>query len=273
MELVPPCGINLDEFTKAPFNNLCPDLWKLIIPKCNNLGKFILHFVSKFFYKITKDKDENRELGVSYLMCFIQYPKMNKTKIICNLAVNDGSLNVLTWAYKNGCGWDEFTCALAAKNGNLEVLKWLRNNGCPWNKKPFEFAVMCAHLEVLKWLYIKKCPWNKDDCLRRAIEFNHYDIFKWLVGIQKKKSNQKKKSVNQIFIAYEIGRQRKLQSGLQNAHYKRLAGQEWIKFENGNNNKSNQIDFDAIEKEFDKMLSDAYFSVIEKEFDKENRFD
>ena len=262
MELILPCQTNL--------NNLCLDLWKLIIPKLNNLSKFVLHFVSKILCKITKDKNENRELGISYLMCFVQCANIPKTKIICHLAVNEASINILTWARKIGCGWDELTCTLAAKNGNLEVLKWLNNNGCCWNKKTFEFAVMRGHIDVLKWLHIKNCPLNKDDCLRRAIEFKHYDIFKWLVSIRK--SNQKK-SVSQIFITGEISRQRKLLPGLPKAHYKRLANQEWAKFENCNS-ELNQIDFDVIDKEFDIMLTNAYFNVVKKkEFDNEIWFD
>jgi len=40
---------------------------------------------------------------------------------------------VLKWARENGCPWIAPTCDLAAQNGHLEVLKWARANGCPWN--------------------------------------------------------------------------------------------------------------------------------------------
>jgi hypothetical protein len=42
-----------------------------------------------------------------------------------------GHLEVLQWARRHGCPWDEYTCTAAAEEGHLEVLRWARANGCP----------------------------------------------------------------------------------------------------------------------------------------------
>lgn len=36
---------------------------------------------------------------------------------------------VLQWARKHGCSWDENTREAASENGGLEVLEWARGNG------------------------------------------------------------------------------------------------------------------------------------------------
>ena len=40
-----------------------------------------------------------------------------------------GKLEVLKWAWENGCPWDENTRTWGAMGGKLEVLKWARENG------------------------------------------------------------------------------------------------------------------------------------------------
>ena len=81
-----------------------------------------------------------------------------KSEWTCAYAAMNGHLNVLKWAKKNKCPWDEDTCALAAWNGHLEVLKWARENGCPWNWLTCASAAQNDHLEVLKWARENRCP-------------------------------------------------------------------------------------------------------------------
>ena len=51
----------------------------------------------------------------------------------CSHAARAGHLEVVQWAYANGCPWDEEVCLQAARGGHLAVLQWSRANGCPWN--------------------------------------------------------------------------------------------------------------------------------------------
>ena len=53
----------------------------------------------------------------------------------CAAAAGAGRLDVLRWARKNGCPWDEETCAAAARGGHLRVLQWAREKGCSWDEE------------------------------------------------------------------------------------------------------------------------------------------
>jgi hypothetical protein len=52
-----------------------------------------------------------------------------------------GHFEILLWARKNGCPWDESTCSSAVKGGHLEILKWAFENSCPWSEKKYLDAV------------------------------------------------------------------------------------------------------------------------------------
>jgi hypothetical protein len=59
-------------------------------------------------------------------------------------------LDVLKWARKNGCEWDELTCQNAAQGGHLDVLKWARKNGCEWN---IQLCIDNAHdVVIVDWI-------------------------------------------------------------------------------------------------------------------------
>jgi hypothetical protein len=82
------------------------------------------------------------------------------TKIndVINYAVTNGLLDLIKWARKNGCPWNEDTCFNAARGGHLEVLKWARENGCPWDSRTCYNAATGGHLEVLQWARENGCP-------------------------------------------------------------------------------------------------------------------
>jgi hypothetical protein len=44
-------------------------------------------------------------------------------------------LDILKWARKNGCSWNEKTCYKAARYGHLSVLQWARENHYWWDLK------------------------------------------------------------------------------------------------------------------------------------------
>ena len=80
-------------------------------------------------------------------------------------AAKGGHLDVLKYAHKNRCPWDERTCISAAGGGHLKVLKYAHENGCPWNEGTSLWAAEEGHLDVLKYARENGCPWDKDRCL------------------------------------------------------------------------------------------------------------
>ena len=90
-------------------------------------------------------------------------------KSTCMYAAREGNLEVLQWARRNGCPWDEQTCAAAAKGGHLELLQWAHQNGCPWNEGTCTEAAEEGHLELLQWARQNGCPWDEKTCHYAAL--------------------------------------------------------------------------------------------------------
>ena len=85
-----------------------------------------------------------------------EWTKFKKNEV-CNIAAENGWLDLLKWGRQNGCEWDSYVCSRAAENGNLEILKWARQNGCEWNSSVCMNAATNGHLEVLKWAKLNGC--------------------------------------------------------------------------------------------------------------------
>jgi hypothetical protein len=100
---------------------------------------------------------------------------------LCSWSAHNGHLEVLKWAWANGCPWNEWTCAHAAMNGHLEVLKWARANGCPWDWWTCANAASYGRLEVLKWARSNGCPWNVWTCQWAAMN-GHLEVLKWALA-------------------------------------------------------------------------------------------
>ena len=127
------------------------------------------------------------------------YTNINASDISCALAAREGYIEVLEWAYKNGCPQKDYICIIAAMTGNLELLKWARAKGCPrcghslvpWvlgKKLSVAFsdldcveaiAARYGHLNILKWAHAEGCSWNERTTTLAAMEGN-FDILSWL---------------------------------------------------------------------------------------------
>lgn len=63
------------------------------------------------------------------------------------MAAFGGHLNVLKYAYENGCAWDKWVCIYAVEKKNLDILKYVRKNGCPWDEKTHKNALKIGYKE------------------------------------------------------------------------------------------------------------------------------
>src|SRR5947207_11089688 len=95
-----------------------------------------------------------------YLYINDGWEKFNK-KEVCNMAAQNGWLDLLMWARQNGYELTSSTCYYAALNGHSEVLKWARQNGCDWNSFVCSGAAWNGHLEVIKWARKNGCDWKR----------------------------------------------------------------------------------------------------------------
>jgi len=84
-----------------------------------------------------------------------EWDKFDKSNV-CNIAAQNGWLDLLQWARGKDYNWDSFTCAYAAGGGHLEILKWARQNGCECDDDMCFYAFENGQHEILKWI--------KDNC-------------------------------------------------------------------------------------------------------------
>jgi hypothetical protein len=173
----------MEPIINLSMNDLPDDLLTLIIANfCTDLSKFVLHFVSKKFRILTIDNKKNRDLGTSFVMCFVRENSYYK-KRLCTLAASEGSLNILKWFRFNDYTWDSDVCSSAALKGNFEILKYAHDNGCPKDKYTCEYAATSNYLDILKWALLflfaskKKSrengfPWDSKVCESAASKGN-----------------------------------------------------------------------------------------------------
>ena len=76
-----------------------------------------------------------------YIYVNNEWNKFNKD-YICDIAVQNGWLDLLKWAKQDGCELDSYVCTGAAWSGHLEILKWARQNGCEWNSKVCSYLII-----------------------------------------------------------------------------------------------------------------------------------
>eukprot|EP00752_Nemacystus_decipiens_P005755 g5206.t1 len=96
----------------------------------------------------------------------------------CTMSARVGNLEVLRWARRFGCPWDEETCTLAARGGHIALLLWARRAGCPWNEHVCEEAASRGDLEMLKAARQRGCPWTTNVCALAA-GAGHFEVLQW----------------------------------------------------------------------------------------------
>tara|TARA_B110000037_G_scaffold61487_3_gene75307 strand:+ start:1118 stop:1324 length:207 start_codon:yes stop_codon:yes gene_type:complete len=65
-------------------------------------------------------------------------------------------MQILEFARKHDCPWDELTFEMAAITSNVSILAWADAHGCPWNKLSCRAKVRLhgrvGSADVLKWI-------------------------------------------------------------------------------------------------------------------------
>jgi hypothetical protein len=126
---------------------------EIILKNIDKESLLILGLVCKELYETLKEFNPDEKLIAS-----LKY-----------LTSNLNLLNLLKYAHKNGCPWDEKTCDNSSQFGQLECLKYAHENDCPWTEQTCELAALAAlggHIECLKYAHENGCPWSKDKCLK-----------------------------------------------------------------------------------------------------------
>lgn len=108
-----------------------------------------------------------------------EYPHDCRTFL---LASEHGHLSILKWSFDNGLQeeWVPRMSTIAAKNGHLEIVKLLFTISphlC--NEWTCSYAAMFGHIEILKWLINNGCPYD-EFTYKYAAQFGYLEILKWI---------------------------------------------------------------------------------------------
>ena len=79
------------------------EILQYIIICSGSIGIYMIHFVSNVLSKMTENNQYNYKLGISFTICYIEYPWMKNPHEICTKAKNYGFLEIQKWAHENGC--------------------------------------------------------------------------------------------------------------------------------------------------------------------------
>ena len=96
---------------------------------------------------------------------------------ICNIAAENGWIDLLEWAIKNDCPWD-YNCP-RDDNGNY---RW--DNYCTWDTCTYIRAIRNGHLEIIRWAYFNGYKWKsheKFDIVMEAVESCNSEILKFVL--------------------------------------------------------------------------------------------
>jgi hypothetical protein len=160
--------MSCDETRTTILQTIPIEVIHIIVICCGTIEKHILRFICKQFHKISHKCGSTQEVSFAW--------DIN----ICTYAASNGYLELLKWARKNLCYWNELVCSSAASKGHLEILKWARGNGCKWNELVCSNAALEGKLEILKWARENECPWDKRTC-SNAAKGGHLEVLKWTV--------------------------------------------------------------------------------------------
>ena len=153
--------------------------WTALLPPCSILTEKQCRFAvgeSLIEHLVQEDNP-------TLLRWFVQNGgSLPKSIRLCQLAVEKGSIEMLTLAKEQRCAWSPDCYSIAAKKGHIHVLNWLRDQGCVWNEGLCASAASVGRIEVLEWARANGRLAELLDPLTcaKAAEGGHLETLKWL---------------------------------------------------------------------------------------------
>ena len=100
----------------------------------------------------------------------------NGRLLLCDVAVQQGRLELVKWLWKEGFSMmDPQLMGHAALSGNLSLVQWLKRKGCKWDSRTCADAVQYGHVHVLRWVRENGCPWDAETRDVAAKELGYTD--------------------------------------------------------------------------------------------------
>ena len=102
-------------------------------------------------------------------------------------ALDCGRVENVQWLFQKKCpigGAKEFACEVAANNGNLELLQWLVEHSFTCDELVMERAALQGDVEMISYLLTQNCPIDAES-LEAAMKSENKDAIKLLTGWMK----------------------------------------------------------------------------------------
>ncbi len=129
--------------------------------------------------------------------------------IIYMRAIQNNNKDISRWMQKKGFEWDCYTYEDSVKRGHLDVLIWATENGCLLGRKTCKLAAQYGHLDILKWARANGCDWDSIVC-DWAANNGDLEMLKWA------RKNGCQWSANTCFYAAENGHTETLNWAIEN---------------------------------------------------------
>ena len=133
--------------------------------------------------------------GDNFLIMEDGYFTKNPNLVVtCEVAAENGHLEILKWLIEYDCPIDVQTVEAAAAAGHIHILSWIKDNMKQWSivhdclnqmRPAWSFFVGAAaagdgKLDVLKWAKDNECDWQHNNTFSQAAGYGNLEILKWM---------------------------------------------------------------------------------------------
>ncbi len=148
-----PIKINDSQLKEFNSRKITPENINKIIEVCDYL---LISDTENFILKNCIPIETNYILDEAYSNK-IKLPKFMTGEINCDDIVEEGYLDWLIFAHKNGYEWCNKTCRIAAYNNRLDCLKYLFENNCPFGNESCKEIFSNWNPDVIELYYHSSC--------------------------------------------------------------------------------------------------------------------
>lgn len=174
------------DLLKQIYDNSAISEYTIICSACKHNQSGIL----KYFYPIWKNDNtrDHENDAINYIDIAAKNGHFEILKWLCKNGCEIDSYTIgyfthnntdmIKWLRQNNSQWHSHACGFLAADCDIELLEWAYNNGCLLNSTAYMQAVRNNRLDIVEWLHNNGCEWHPD-VFRMIIVTGNIKIFEW----------------------------------------------------------------------------------------------
>jgi len=126
--------------------------WNTVF-KCSKNGSIMWHVMNNI--PLSQNAADYADLYEFYykLIKLGAIPFNKKWKLyLSGHALEYGHLNMIKYAYENGCNWAPYICEMATRRGRLDIVMYAHKNGCDLGYNIYNFAAERGYLDPINFI-------------------------------------------------------------------------------------------------------------------------